>query len=200
MKLRGTLENKKYSTLTEWEDDEDDLSPSEKALVAKADKDLSKRGVKVKDFDPDKVVGNKSSKDEDDDEAPSGKSTPKPANKTAKSTEHNGGEASTKSRGEKVAQARKFLQDHPNATRKEFTVFVANHGVSPAYANTMFYLMKNKLREVFYIMNDNGEVLAEGDEWTVFEDYGKRLQMFKSEWTAKSKTLKKGGKVKQFKL
>lgn len=197
---------KEIRIINEWDDEDDDLSPAERALIAKADKDLAKRGVKVKDFDPDKMVGKTKEKDEgdggDEERSPS---KPAKAKTTKKSVEkqpnpEKGKEETTptKARGEKAVQARKFMQDNPNATRKQFTEFMSKHGVSPAYANTMFYAMKKKLQEVFYITNDKDQVLAEGDVWTIFEDYTKRLQMFRSEWNAKKKALKTGGNVKTF--
>jgi hypothetical protein len=207
MKLRDAAEYtpdyEKYQSLTEWADDDgddDELSPAEKALVAKADTDLAKRGVKVKNFNPDKMVGQKPSK-EDDSEEKETSAKRKPTEKSAeKSTDAADKPTGSHARGDKSSAARKFLQDHPDASRKQFVQFVSNHGVSPAYANTMFYALKKRLKEVFYITNDKDQVLAEGDVWTVFEDYSKRLMMFKSEWNAKSKTFKTGGKVNRTKV
>lgn len=177
-----------------YDDGDDDLSPAERALIAKADKDLKKQGVKVKDFDADKMVGaSKKAKPEEDDDVEQKK--PAKAAPSAASTSDAGGD---RKRGDKSAAARKFLADNPDARRRDFVKFIAGHGVSAAYANTMFYALKKNLREVFFITNEEGQVLAEGDVWTVFEDYGKRLQMFKSEWNAKKKTLRKGGTVKRF--
>lgn len=189
--------------LSEWEDDED-LSPSERALVAKADKDLAKRGVKVKDFNPDKIIGKgkESHEEEGDEVAPQHKKTQKPTERK-QGTIKLGADAAKKketSRGEQAVQARKFLQDNPSATRKQFATFMVQHGTGAAYASTMFYALKKKLSEVFFITNDQGQVLAEGNVWTVFEDYSTRLLMFKSEWNAKSRTLQTGGEVNNFSL
>ena len=193
MKLRTIV---KERALKEWDDGaDDDLSPAEKALIAKADKDLKAKGVKIKDFDADKMVGDtkpkKAASDDESDEKPKKEKAAKPAVERDPSLP-------AAARGDKAVAARKFLQDNPDARRRDFVAFMAKHGAGSAYSNTMFYALKKKLNEVFYITNDNGEVLAEGDEWTIFEDYKKKLQMFKSEWTAKAKTLKTGGKVKNF--
>ena len=206
MKLKEAANYGKYQLLSEFEDDDDeDLSPAERALAAKADADLAKKGVKVKNFNPDKMVGQKKTAPEDDDEdqAPVRARKPEPKKGTlslpkekAGAEKGGGGEAAKSPRGDKVKMARQFLQDHPDARRGDFIKFMANHGMSAHYANTAFYILKNKLKEVFYITNDDGEVLAEGDQWTVFEDYSKRLLMFKREWTAKKRALGVGGKVK----
>lgn len=185
----------KDAFIVKEQEEDDDLSPAERALIAKADKDLAKKGVKVKDFDPDKMVGKKKEAEDSDEEAP--KSEHKPAHKPAEKAEHAGAEKPTSARGDKAVAARKFMQDNPNATRKQFTEFMQKHGMGAAYANTIFYAMKKKLKEVFYITNDEGQILAEGDVWTVYEDYTKRLMMFKNEWKARSKALGVGGKIKK---
>lgn len=184
----------KHAPLTEWEDDEDELSPAERALIAKADTELKAKGVKVKDFDADKMVGNNSNKSKDDEET-----SEKPAKKsTEKASVERDPSLPAAAKGDKAVAGRKFLQDNPDARRRDFVAFMAKHGAGAAYSNTMFYALKKKVNEVFFITNDKDEVLAEGDVWTVFEDYKKKLQMFKSEWTARSKVFKTGGKVGRF--
>lgn len=185
--------------LNEWDDD-DDLSPAERALIAKAEKDLAKKGIKVKQFDPDKIVGKDLNVKQDDDDEEKVQQVAKKQTTPAVQTKQEQPTSPEEkkqmmAKGDKVAQARKFLQDNPNATRKQFAEFVAKFGVSPAYANTMFYALKKKLNEVFYIVNQDGKVLAENDTWTNFDNYSTRLLVFKNEWKARKKALQVEGKV-----
>lgn len=172
MKLRETAGG---SSAKAWD------AAEKSAKKVNADKDMSRLARKEQP-----------KSDEDDDTAETKPTKAKPATKTETKPE----ETKTVARGDKVAGARKFLQDNPGAKRSEFVAFMSKYGVGGAYANTMFYGLKKKLAEVFFITNDEGEVLAEGDVWTVFEDYSKRLMMFKSEWNAMKKSMDTGGAVK----
>lgn len=194
---------KKYTTnknVNEWYED-DDLSPSEKALIAKAEQDLKKKGIKVKDFDPEKFVGAKDDKEhdeQDDVKQPQLKQHSSQHEQRPDQTQTPDKQTiEMKAKGDKVAQARKFLQDNPQATRKQFVDFVSKFGVSPAYANTMFYALKKKLTEVFVIVNDQGKYLSEGDIWTSVDDSSIRLLVFKNEWKARKKSLQVEGTVQK---
>ena len=188
-----------------WDDyDEDDDVRTADREIAKQKKaggasakawDAAEKSAKKVNADKDlsRLARKEQPKSDNEDDAVDVKpAKAKPAVKTETKPE----ETKTAARGDKVAGARKFMQDNPDAKRKDFVAFMSKYGVGGAYANTMFYGLKKKLAEVFFITNDEGEVLAEGDVWTVFEDYSKRLMMFKSEWNAKKKSMKTGGKVK----
>lgn len=78
----------------------------------------------------------------------------------------------------KQGLARKWMQENPNATRKEFIAHVtANHGMSAHHANTFFYAHKKKMgsksttNEMFYIQHPHAAsyVLAEDPEQRSFK-------------------------------
>lgn len=56
--------------LVESDDDDDGMTAAERELAATADRDLRKKGVKVKSFDPDKNVGADNSKSDDGEDKP----------------------------------------------------------------------------------------------------------------------------------
>lgn len=77
----------------------------------------------------------------------------------------------------KQGLARKWMQENPNASRKEFIAHVtANHGMSPHHANTFFYAhkkkanLKSETNEMFYIQHPHAAsyVLAENPEQRSF--------------------------------
>jgi hypothetical protein len=197
--LQESADFKEYITLLESADDFDDEDPDVK--IANADKKQAEfeKKTRVKRFNADAMVGAKKAKTVVDDEDFDAQPTPR--KKAVKSTAtdspagDNAGTGAKSARGEKAVVGRKYMQDNPQASRGMFTKFMAQHGAGAAYSSTLYYLLRNKLNEVFYITNDEGQVLVEGDKWSSFSNCKKRPLMFKSEWNAKGRTLRTGGNV-----
>lgn len=149
-----------------WNDDDDygdddGLSNAERELIAKSDRALKKRGVKVDDFDPDEVekkparkaVPAKTEKETD------GEPREKPKADTEKK------EAPTRTRGKPIGERggniRTWFKENPNAPRKEFMAKAADLGMGAKHANTLYYSLKRKVSECFFIGMD-GKYLTEG--------------------------------------
>jgi len=178
---------RKLAGLTEsWdEDDSDDgMSASERALAAKADKDLAKKGIKVGHVDPEKDIASvaKHSKSEDDDEKPAAKKAvakSAPAKKAApKKEEKKSTPAPAKKRGRpqvetsKTGGARGWMNANKNASRKEFIAHATGKlGMSAAHASTIYYALKRKVNEAWYIQHPrlSSYVLAENTMQNMFQ-------------------------------
>lgn len=140
------------------EDGDDEMSQAEKDLVKKADTDLAKKGIKVKDFDPDKDIARAAKKDksgDDEDEpkkdakpadkkpAPAAKKDDKPAAEEA--AEKKARKARAENPNKKAAKIRAYLTSNPDIGRGAFTAHaVAEFGMTKAGANTYFYKFKAK--------------------------------------------------------
>lgn len=152
---------KRHSAVKEaWEDDGDDeLSNAERELIAKTDKELKRRGVKVDDFDPDDIEVKAPTK-------PRAKqSTDADAKNNAKSkaSDKKSGEP-TRSRGKPIGERggslRNWFKENPNASRKEFMNKASEMGMGANHANTLYYSIKRKVGECFFIGMD-GKYLTE---------------------------------------
>lgn len=147
------LDEATINKLVEMQDDDDDMSPAEKELAAKAESDLKKKGIKVKNFDADAVVG-KTSADKAEKMANNAE-TEKKDDAPAKSEETAGEKAAeAKKRGRSLSadskngKARAWLAANAGATRGQFVTFAdATLGMSKAHASTIFYLLKKRLNE-----------------------------------------------------
>jgi hypothetical protein len=173
-------------------DDDDGLTPAERALAKKADTDLAKKGIKVKDVDPDKDLESMAKSEQAKKEAKVAKKEEKqepkvePKKEEPKAEEKAAEEAKKRGRaaGEKHAAMSKFMADNKGVSRKDFIAHAKEkHGMSQHHANTMYYSMKKKLNE-FYVVNNyyNGRVLAEWSSydrpyWVLFENQWARDAM-----------------------
>lgn len=147
-----------------WDDgedyDDDSLSSAERELIAKSDRALKKRGVKVDDFDPDEVekkpMRKAPAKAEKETEA-------EPKEKPKADAEKK--EAPTRTRGKPIGERggniRTWFKENPNAPRKEFMAKAADLGMGAKHANTLYYSLKRKVSECFFIGMD-GKYLTEG--------------------------------------
>lgn len=145
-------------------DDDDGLSSAERELIARSDKALKKRGVKVDDFDPDEVKKpaprsqTSARKDVDRSEDDNGKDEKvdkKPQNKSDSPTRSRG-----KPIGERGGNIRSWFKENPNASRKDFMTKAADMGMGAKHANTLYYTLKRKVSECFFIGMD-GKYLTE---------------------------------------
>lgn len=165
------------------DDDEDGLSKAERELASKAEKDLEKKGIKVKDFDPDEAVGSKKDTEEKPaakkEEKPAAakpapkKDKPAPAKKEEKPAAKDDKPAEKKARAprpenpsKKASQIRAHLNANPDMTRGQFTAYaIEKMGMSKAGANTYFYKYKAKkeVKEGYILVHPSapGFVLAE---------------------------------------
>lgn len=183
--------------LTEsYDDDDDDMSPAERELAAKADQDLKKRGV---DVDKEHAAAEK--KQEAAKAEP--KAEEKAEEKKEEKAEEKKVEAVAKKRGKPVnpdskqGKMRAWLSSNTGATRGAFMKHAAEVGMSPAHANTLFYAIKKgvkKVEEAYVFRHPMAPkfVLAENDffnryEWVdpattgsqivVVEGYSKALEL-----------------------
>lgn len=173
-------------------DNEDDLTPAERELVKKAESDLAKKGIKVKDVDPEKDLEALAKKEEK-----VGKKEPEKAEKAEKAAAE---EAKKKGRkqSERAGAMLAWLQANKNATRKEFiTHAMDKHGMSQHHANTLFYSLKNKLMEYYVVMQPfNGRVIAEHSsadrpQWVQFDNiWAQDAMIFESEVQATEMVIK----------
>ncbi len=171
---------RKLAGLTEAHHDDDDdngeMSASEKDLVAKADKDLKKAGVDV-DKDVKKAEKKEAKKpapkaDEDekkaDDKADDKKSVAKHEPKDETKEEK---PAEDKPASKKMHQALAWLNANKTATRKEFMTKAADWGMSSKFANVAFYKLKKRLTEAWVLQHPAIDrfVLAENKQFNRFQ-------------------------------
>jgi hypothetical protein len=149
-------------------DDEDDLSPSERELIKRSEKELKAKGIDVDEELPIKKKTTPAS------ETPK-KQTPNTKPSSVKKEEPT--EKVKRARGEISTKIREWIKANPEAKRKDFITFaVMELGISVPHANTMFYSLKKKLTEYYIISHPSHDlrVLCEFDsyttKWTEFED------------------------------
>jgi hypothetical protein len=149
-----------------WGDDDmdDGLSSAERELIAKSDRELKRGGVKVDKFDPDQVEVKDEKRTKK--QQPSNPSKPTQAEKTKPEQKKDGGEEEVGHRGrgkpigERGGNIRTWLKDNPQATRKEFMAKAVELGMGQSHANTLYYTLKRKIGECFFIGMD-GKYLTE---------------------------------------
>lgn len=149
--------------LTESYDDDDgddDLSPAERDLIKKADKDLKAKGIDVDEKPEPKKATEKPAEKPAEKKAEEKKPEPKKAEEKKaaekpapkKAEEKKAEEApAAKRRGKapsddsKSGKARAWLKANPSARRKDFIAYMTKeHGMSAHHANTAFYAIKKK--------------------------------------------------------
>ena len=139
-----------------WGDDDmddmdDGLSPAERELITKSDRELKRGGVKVDKFDPDEVeVDAEKGAKKPRPKKPVGAKTTKPEEKQAGSKE-DGHRGRGKPVGERGGNIRTWLKDNPQATRKDFMNKAVELGMGQSHANTLYYSLKRKIGECFFI-------------------------------------------------
>lgn len=192
--------------ITESYADDDELSPAEKALVDKAERDLKAKGIKVKDIDPDKDIASMAKKEKAEDEVVKDtvakkiekKEVAKEVAKKAddKKAEEKKEEAKARGRkvGEKTSAMAAWLSANKDATRKSFIDHaVHKHGMSKHHANTLFYGLKKRLQEYYIIAQKiGGRTLAEYSsydrpQWVMFDnEWAPNVMVFESADKAQS--------------
>lgn len=176
-----------------YDDDDDyDLSDSEKELIAAAEKDLKKSGVVVKNFDADKLVGTKQAKKKEDEEEEKQKESSKKQLKE----------------GEIISHLQEKLST--NITRKEFINYAKDViGIKPVDANNIYHMVKKNLNEAYVLTHkDYPQMqLHENRELNIFEwvdssdskiplyfdseESAKKIKKYMSEWKGQAANIQK---------
>lgn len=128
-------------------DEDDDLTPSERALIDKADKDLAKKGVKVANVDADKDlehISTYSDKKGADEDTPS-------SNTTAQSTKKDAAHPTPTPDDKKLSpriKAKEWLAANPNGTRKEFMSKIGEWGMGTGNAGAFWQGVSSKAKKM----------------------------------------------------
>lgn len=166
--------------LLEAADDDDDLSPAERALAQKADTDLKKKGVDVeKELS---AAETRAKKAKEKKAAP--KAAPAAAEKKEKKAEKKEEPKAEEKKEEpkaeekaeekkdapvasvkKLHQAVEWLKNNKGAARKDFMAAAEKWGMSRAYAGAYFYPLRKRaaggdLKEMFILLHPNVERFA----------------------------------------
>lgn len=153
---------KRHSAIKEaLGDDEDDLSPAERALIAKSDRDLKRKAKHDAEFDPDAVKKQPAKRPTDKltkTKASDDKQETKSSNKKQPEDKQQRGRG--KPIGERGGNIRSWFKQNPNVTRKEFMAKAADMGMGAKHANTLYYGLKRQVGECFFI-GINGKYLTE---------------------------------------
>lgn len=171
VKRYGTKKGKEALYATAWKrhsaikealgDDEDELSPAERALIAKSDRDLKRKAKMDAEFDPDTVKKKQPKKPVDKD--PTKKAT-NDQNKADDKKKKPSEEKSTRGRGKPIGERggniRSWFKQNPNVSRKEFMAKAADMGMGAKHANTLYYGLKRQVGECFFV-GINGKYLTE---------------------------------------
>jgi hypothetical protein len=144
--LAGVLNaHKDMKTGVLFESHDEDMSPAEKELVAKADADLKKKGIDVeKDVKTAEAVEKKLAV-----KKAAAKSAAKPATKPDSTPEKKEEKKAEPAKDEapvaaakKKHQAIEWLKAHKNCTRAEFVTAAEKWGMMKAYAGAYFYPLR----------------------------------------------------------
>jgi hypothetical protein len=147
-----------------FDEEDDDLSPAEKALADKAESDLKKTGIKVKHVDPEKdmsklakKVGGKEEKVErnqeaaEKGEAPASETEVKKEPKSEEKSEETAKKGRKADDASKIGQARTWLKNNPGAKRSEFLTYTDSIGMSRHHASGKLTQLRRGLNE-FYML------------------------------------------------
>ncbi len=152
---------KRHSAIKEaLGDDEDDLSPAERALIAKSDRDLKRKSNVDAKFDQDKVKKQPAKKPDmkvKAAKADTDKSDSKPSKKPSEDKQPRG---RGKPIGERGGNIRSWFKQNPNVSRKDFMAKAADMGMGAKHANTLYYSLKRQVGECFFV-GINGKYLTE---------------------------------------
>lgn len=171
-----------------FHDDDDDMSPAERELASKADKDLKKKGVKIGKIDPDKDMADAAKKEvaskaehkpeEKKEEPPKAetKSEEAPKEKDAAEAKRRGKAPNPDS---KMQKAKAWIVANPHAKRGEFLKHAESFAMSKNYGSAFFYAVKRALgskgkeevKECFFLTHPQSAnfVLAENREMNQFQ-------------------------------